>query len=71
MSSIEALSTIRFWYLFFADDEAAKAWAEHAMSGDFYTSCQNYFIDFVLVGEKCNTMITPAYDECSECGEIR
>ena len=41
------------------------------MSGDFYTSCQNYFIDFVLVGEKCNTMITPAYDECSECGEIR
>ena len=54
-----------------ADDEAVEAWAEHAMSGDFYTSCQNYFIDFVLVGEKCNTMITPAYDECSECGEIR
>ena len=52
-------------------DDAVEKWAEHALSGDFYTGCQNYFVDWILVGEKCYTLLTPAYDECTECGVTR
>ena len=52
-------------------DDAVEKWAEHALSGDFYTGCQNYFVDWILVGEKCYTLLTSAYDECTECGVTR
>ena len=56
---------------FGSDDEAVERWLHHAISGDFYVGCQNYFVQYIVSGEKCTTVITPAHDECSGCGVVK
>ncbi len=56
---------------FGSDDEAVERWLHHAISDDFYVGCQNYFVQYIVSGEKCTTVITPAHDECSGCGVVK
>ena len=56
---------------FGSGDDAVELWAEHALISPLYTCCQNYFVEEILVGEKCTAVVTPAHDECSGCGVVK
>ena len=56
---------------FGSGDDAVELWAEHALISPLYTGCQNYFVEEILVGEKCTAVVTPAHDECSGCGVVK
>ena len=53
------------------EDGAEEAWVEHVLESPLYTGCQNYFVEEILVGEKCTAVVTPAHDECSGCGVVK
>ena len=53
------------------EDGAEEAWVEHVLESPLYTGCQNYFVEEILVGEKCTAVVTPAHDECADCGVIK